>query len=326
MKIQEFRSLLKNADRDKMEKAFAECYKNFSKAQKEEIDLLVQEILSGKEIEKKKQTENFEALENEIEVFEENAYAQNYLAPNRCVPKSQRSKWRFLVMRFLKELEKIPPESEYYERSVECLWKLYRVLCEGCNVYLFSADDPFASIQREQSQLYHLLVKKTFELGYTRERMRNLILLASSGGLSRTNLYIINQMALLSELKTSDLKQLAMEETKQLIENPEPLSKKVSAYSSEAYYWKEKNNNLCELYLLISISLAEAEEGIRYFFAKVQEREAEIVLYRALACAEWMDEDQIWIDFYRYGLTRKIVPRNSLQEKYKERTNVQNNS
>lgn len=147
MKIQEFRELLKKSDREKIEKAFAERYKHFSKAQKEEIDFLIQDILSGteKEKEKKKQEINFDDLESEIFLFVKNALAQNYLIANRSVPKNQRSKWRFQVMNFIKKLEKVLPESECYERSVQCLWSLYKVLCQGCNEYLFSTDDPFAS-------------------------------------------------------------------------------------------------------------------------------------------------------------------------------------
>ena len=49
MKIQEFRDLLKGADRERLEKAFSECYKQLSKAKKEEIDDLVRDILSGGE-------------------------------------------------------------------------------------------------------------------------------------------------------------------------------------------------------------------------------------------------------------------------------------
>ena len=35
MKIQEFRELIKAADRERLEKAFAESYKKFTKGQKE---------------------------------------------------------------------------------------------------------------------------------------------------------------------------------------------------------------------------------------------------------------------------------------------------
>ena len=39
-------------------------------------------------------------LELELEEFLSDAYAQNYFAPNRFVPKSERPKWRFKVKRF----------------------------------------------------------------------------------------------------------------------------------------------------------------------------------------------------------------------------------
>ena len=322
MKIQEFRDLLKKADREKLEKAFAECYKQFSKAKKEEIDLLVQDILSGNEEKKSKETGavNFETLEGQIALFVENAYAQNYFAPNRFVPKNQRSKWRFLVMNFIKELTKIQPENPYFERSVQCLWDLYDVLCEGCNVYLFSTDDPFASVRWEQPQLYHLLVKKTFQLGYTRENIRGAASRSSSGGLSRTSLYVMNQLGLLSELRTSDVKYMAIEETKKLIEGEKDASSKEDYYSSDAYYRTEKRNNLCGLVLMLSISLAETEKGIKYYFSKCRERDKEIVLFCALDCAEWLEDEKAWIDIYRFGLARGIEPRESLKEKYRELT------
>lgn len=94
--------------------------------------------------------------------------------------------------------------------------------------------------------------------------------------------------------------------------------KKKRNYSFDVYYVQKKINNLCELILLISISLAEAEEGIRYYFKHTQESNKEIALYRALECAEWMEEKQVWLDFYRYGLTQKIKPRDSLREKYEK--------
>ena len=93
----------------KLEKAFAESYKQFTKRQKEEVDLLIRDIFEGKEISKavKQRVVNFDALELEITIFLQNACAQNYFAPNRTIPKNQRLKWRFLVKNYIKELMKI---------------------------------------------------------------------------------------------------------------------------------------------------------------------------------------------------------------------------
>ena len=62
MKIQEFRELIKNADRPLLEKAFAECYKQFSKSRKEEIDPLIQDILSGKDSGSAKKVSRFQMV------------------------------------------------------------------------------------------------------------------------------------------------------------------------------------------------------------------------------------------------------------------------
>lgn len=323
MKIQEFRELIKNADRPLLEKAFAECYKQFSKSKKEEIDPLVQDILSGKDsgsAKKKKSTVSFEELEKQIDWFVENAYAQNYLAPNRIIPKNQRSKWRFQVMNFIKQLQKIPPDSEYCQRAADCLEKIYKVLAAGCNTYLFSSDDPFQSVQWDQKELFHLLVNMIFRTGYSREKIRRLLPLTSSGGLSRWNLYAENQLVFLSELKTSDLKYMAIEEAKKLIAETKTGLTGKNYYTSANYGRADKINHLCDMILLTAISLGETEQELRYYFSNCFEARKEIILYRALECADWMKDDRVWLAIYHFGLSKKINPRDSLQEKYRKLT------
>ena len=93
MKIQELRQLLSKADRERLEKAFAESYKSLTKRQKEEIDSVIKDILEGKAVSdasKKNVPVNFEELKSQITFFIENAYEQNYFIPNRVIPKSQR--------------------------------------------------------------------------------------------------------------------------------------------------------------------------------------------------------------------------------------------
>lgn len=162
MKVQELRQLLSGVDRTLLEKAFVESYKQFSKAKKEKVDLLIQEILEGKEVKKtdKNAVLDFDAFEQEVLDFIVNAKAQNYLAPNRIIPKNQRSKWRFLVKNYIKALDKIQLEDPNYDRAVILLEAIYKLMCHGCNYYIFSSDDPFRSIGWQQPDLYQLLVKK----------------------------------------------------------------------------------------------------------------------------------------------------------------------
>lgn len=134
------------------EKIWNETYKQLRKGQKEDFDSLLTDILQGKTVEKKAVEEAvpFEELERQVTEFLENAYAQNYFAPNRVIPKSQRPKWRFMVKNYIKELERVSSESDYYSRSVKLLTDLYKLICQACNYYLFSTDDPFRSIGWEQ--------------------------------------------------------------------------------------------------------------------------------------------------------------------------------
>lgn len=45
----------------------------------------------------------------------------------------------------------------------------------------------------------------------------------------------------------------------------------------------------------------------------------ETTLYRALELVEWIGEDDLWIEVYKYGLANRINPRNSLKVMYNEK-------
>lgn len=321
MKVQELRNLLGSAERGNLEKAFVECYKQLKKAQKEECDPVLTALLEGKMAEKTKAdaSVDFETLVQQIDGFISNAYASNYFAPNRIIPKSQRPKWRFMVKNFIRELEKIPVNSDNYEKAVKLLTDLYCLICKACNVYLFSTDDPFRSIGWEQPDFFALVVSKTFADGYSREKIARLLSYAVSGGLSRESLHIQQEIVLLNHLKTSDLKYMAVEEAKKQVEEKGSELNTLKKYDSRQYDLEETVNELCSMIFLIAIELGEAEEGVKYFFKHFKERKKEITLYCALELADWMDEEGLWMDVYKYGLSKKITPRDSLQEEYERR-------
>lgn len=321
MKVQELRQLLSASDRENLEKALVETYKQLRKGQKEEFDSLLTDILQGKTVEKKAVEEAvpFEELERQITEFLENAYAQNYFAPNRVIPKSQRPKWRFMVKNYIKELERISSESDYYSRSVKLLTDLYKLICQACNYYLFSTDDPFRSIGWEQQDFFGLLVRKTFAAGYSQEDISSLLLLAATGGLSRESLHIQQELVLLGELKTSDVKCIALEEARKLVDERIQKLTALKKYDDRKYSLEDAVNELCATVLLLSVRLAEPEEGIKYYFQYSRERDKEITLYCALRLMDWTGEDELWIKIYEYGLKKKIEPRDRLKAEYKER-------
>lgn len=321
MKVQELRELLKTADREVLEKAFVETYKHFMKYQKEEADRIIKDILSGIDPNKAKKKAEipFESLKQEITVFIENARAQNYLFPNRIIPKNQRSKWRFLVKNYLKELEKVSQENENYGEAVNLLIELYRLISDACSYDFFSADDAFRSIGWKQEDFFRLVVKGVLGTGYTRENISNLIIYASTGGLSAESLHEDQQIVLLSELKTTDAKYIALEETKKLVEENAEKHNGLKKYDRQKYVLEDKISNFSDMVLMIHIVLAELEEGISYYFKVNKEWQKEIILYRALRLAKWLNEDDSWLQIYEYGIKKKIKPREELVREYQER-------
>lgn len=322
MKIQELRNLIKGVDRELLEKAFAETYKKVTKGQKEELDEIINNIFAGKDEKniKKNESMDFNELEAEITRFLSNAYAQNYFAPNKVIPKSQRPKWRFMVKKYIKELEKISTEDENFSQAAKLLTDIYHLLCEACNYYLFSTDDPFRSVGWEQQDLFQLVVKKNFGLGYSREKIAALLLTAASGGLSREALHIYQESVLVAELKVSDVKYMAIEEAQKLIEERKKKLKGLKKYDDQQYYLRETINELCGVVLMIAVELAETASGIEYYFQNCERKDKEITLYCALEIVDWVEDDALWIKVYEYGIGKKIVPRDYLTQKYKQLT------
>lgn len=318
MKVQELRDLLKAADRDLLEKAFVESYKHLTKKQKEEADQAIKDALSGKSSKSavKKESVNFDELELQITEFLENAYAQNYFAPNRIIPKSQRPKWRFMVKNYIKELGKISVDDANYVRSAKLLTDLYHMLCQACNYYLFSTDDAFRSVGWQQPDLFQMVVKKTFGDGYSREKISALLLYSVSGGLSRESLHIEQESVLLAELNTSDVKYMAIEEARKLIDERKQKLKGLKKYDSKRYRLEDEINNLCDVILMTAIELAEPASGIEYYFQNCERSDKEITLYCALKIADWVEDEELWIKIYEYGIGKKIKPREWLVGKY----------
>lgn len=321
MKVQELRELLKIADRPLLEKAFVESYKQFSKHQKEDIDVIISDILSGKDLKKLKQecTIDFDPFEREIQIFLENAYAQNYFAPNRVIPKNQRPKWRFLVKNYIKELQKIPPEDKNHKRAVKLMTDIYAMLCKACCYYLFSTEDPFRSIGWEQPDLFDVLVKMSVEDGLTQEQIASLINLAADSGLSMEALHIQQELILISELRTDTARRMAVDLSQKLIEEKKSMLAKLQKDSSSRYHIEEVINELCGMVLILMNMLGETESGIACYFKNVQADMKTQRLYQALRTADFTDDDLLWIQIYEYARRKKINPDKSTQAEYEKR-------
>ena len=75
--------------------------------------------------------------------------------------------------------------------------------------------------------------------------------------------------------------------------------------------WKKKS---------IIFALAEAESGAKYYFKNSIKPDKETILYCALRAADIIDDDEMWKEIYKYGLSQKIKPRDELTREYREKT------
>lgn len=175
MLIKEVRSIIKNYSEEELRILIAEMYKVIPKKVKQEknIDKMVEDInnfmRSRKRVTRQKESIDLESLKYEIEEFIDYSYKQYYFAPNSYVHKSERSKWRFKVSKFIKELEKVNGNAEDNATATELLEKLYEVLCYGYYYVIFNSNEPFRSIRMSQSEVFDMVIRRKFADGINKE-------------------------------------------------------------------------------------------------------------------------------------------------------------
>ena len=333
MKIQEFRDKMKAAEREDLEKVAAELYRKLPKAAKEEVaDPLIEDILAHKETAKrttaKRTTANaavgFPALKDEIEQFLSYVDDDLYIVPNRVVPKQKRSKWRFEMKSYIKQLERVT-DDENGEEATRLLRELYHRLCRGCAHYIFQSEDPFRAVGISQVDLYERLLHRTFANGYTKEKLKNMLMDAVVADLDRETLHIQLERAFVAALPTADMRCLAIETAKQAVTEYEqrlqPTTGKQRAYflSSGEYEVREAIRNLCETILCLGLALGEGEEKAEYYALHSREASREQTLYRALHIIWMMGGSAVlWKKVYDTAVREGIKPRESLERMYQE--------
>jgi hypothetical protein len=93
----------------------------------------------------------------------------HYYAPNKIVHKNERSKWRFKVKAFVKDLERIQVTPENVPELARLFEMLFYVLSEACGTYLFSSDDPFGAIGISQTDFLDKVFIRKYAYGLNGE-------------------------------------------------------------------------------------------------------------------------------------------------------------
>ena len=331
MKIQELRNKLADAPREDVEKIAAELYKLLPKAKKEfEADDVIEAVLAHKDNKPKTVKDapvDIMTLKYEIEAFLSNVDNYYYYEPNRIVPKSKRSKWRFEVKGYVKQLDKVPLDGEDSAVAAGLFRELYKRLCRGCGYYLFSSEDPFRALGITQPDFYERVISRSFALGINDVSLKNALKDATTVFLDRETLHEYMESVLVEKLPTSDSKYRAISIAMEMIDEMEESLKPLSKYSDRRYSLESDIDNLCDTILGISINLGEPDDAIKNYWLHDKSFDKEVTLYKLLRSIRYFGGGkELWIKVYENAVkVRKVKPRRELVEQYEKlKNNMQN--
>ena len=323
MLVNELRTALEQYENAVLKEIIVSLYKMIPKSKKEDqgLDDLLLNFSKEKEKQKKGKTPvNFKELADEIVQFIDYANASFYYAPNRIVSKEKRSKWRFEVKRFIKEL--IPIVGESSVASARLLAYIYEMLSYGCNYYIFSTENPFSAVGYEQPELLRMVLSKIFYNGYDEKSIKTAVFLTLDSNTDRETLHLSLLYALVGYLKTPDTIEMALGQCVAFKNNYDVFQaeKPLFKYTKyDGYRREEHRDYAAELYLMLKFKLHEYDEGIRYFWDNYSRNRLETTLYVLLQYLDDDDMNNYWIREYEKALKKKIKPRDELAEEYEER-------
>ena len=330
MRIQELRNKLSNANREDVEKIAAELYKLLPKAKKEEdADQMIETVLAHEDNKPKMIKDapvDIGALKYEIDAFLSNVDKNYYFAPNRIVPKSKKSKWRFEVKGYVKQLDRVPLDGDDSAVAAGLIRELYLRLCRGCGYYIFSSEDPFRALGITQPDFYERVVNRSFALGINDARLKNALMDATTVFLDRETLHENMETVLIEKLPTSDSKYKAIKIAMEIIENMEDSLKSLGKYSDRRYTLESNIESLCDTILGIAINLGEPNDAIKYYWLHDKSQDKEMTLYKLLQAIWYFDgSKELWINSYENAVRiRKVQPRRWLVEQYEKITDMVN--
>lgn len=296
MKAEELRQRLEQLNAEDLRLVAARLYKMLPKKMAEEkgADRLLcdpQGFLKSVKAERLPALPDIDMVEFETREFLENAREQRYFAPNRIISKTERGKWRFVARQLYKDWCLLAALAENLAPAAKALEDLYRILCRGCEVYLFPSTDTFRAIGIPQPEFVeHVLLLKA-QLCAPNEWISqglSLLHLGAHGGTATTQL----QDAFIRTLKTSELKELAIEAiSSQLDKRPVASS---GGSREESLNRSDHRRNLLHLGFQAAWVLGEKERAVRWLQTRAGDNAEHLVLQFLL---ETKDRE-IWLREY----------------------------
>ena len=179
MLVKEIRNELNKYDRKDLEDIIIELYKRVPKKVKDAY-YIDDFIKNKKNICKKEEKKlSFAELVDEIKWFLSCVDADYYCTSNNVITKDERSKWRFKVKKYYKELVNINANTDDGKLSTELLIELFKRLSCGTYILKFSNWDTFRAIGISQADLYLTIIKRVLSRGHSFENIYTCIDLLS---------------------------------------------------------------------------------------------------------------------------------------------------
>ena len=321
MKLAELRSLISGHKSEDLQAIIVELYKKIPKKTIEEhrMDELVRDPGSYAGLAKALKSEpqrTLDELEPDIVEFVADAKNQYYFAPNSIIRKKDRPKWRFIVKRFIHDLQLAPDTPEDAAKAAELLEQLYALLCEATEHILFSTDDPFRSVGIAQERLYSIIVQMIRRDAPPKKWVAKAIALAIEHSPGRGYMHQELSLALLDHLNTAPLKELAIEEAERFLADAKAQLRLVTKKSRDA--WNKENalsskiESLTELVLYCRFALSEYEEGAQFFLQHDPSSSREVTYFRLLLRLLRADQKDLWLRFYQQAIREGVPVRDSL--------------
>ncbi len=309
MKVKEIRYELSKHDRNTLEDIIIELYKRMPKSKKEEYN--IDDFITNpiKEAKKEIMPISFNELKEEIKYFLDCVDNEYYSSPNRIISKEERSKWRFKVRRYIKELNKIDINNPFYEDATLLLIELYKRLSKGSHYLLFSNWETFKAASISQDDFYDLIIKRILINDYTKEDViecLNLLEVPKDPYASSYDMFD-NFTSNISKNK---------EEVIGLLKDKINILKKEIKISKDSTYEKEDMiDNFMICIMDLYFSLDKIDVGIKYFKENYIHYDEEVRMYIILEKLEKYELYTYWIKLYEEN---KVNYRRFLVEKYNE--------
>jgi hypothetical protein len=322
MLINELRDALKKYNEEELRFIIAEMYKAIPKQIKEgkNLDAIINNLEDYKQSGKEKKVKpiDFPPLKQAIEQFGFLALNGLYFSPNQIVRKNERSKWRFKVKAFVKDLETFKIFDEKIDEVARLFEILYHVLSQSCGYHLLSSTEPFHAIGMTQPDFLEKVFIRKYERGLNEDKIKSGIELAINGFVDSETLPEELLIVFIKYMKTNDAKMMAIEQCKLLREEIINQKAKERKKTTLNYEQINKLNLLTQLIFRLHANLKEFEEGITFFNDHLIEQNPEVTLFMLLNLLYGYDQKDWWIKVYNQAVKKRIKPREKIMNIYQQ--------